>query len=1008
MAVQFSLAVENAILDQVEATIGTTPTLEFFSGALPAATTDADPAGLLVTLTLPSDWAANAAANEKAISGPWTGTIATSGDAASFRIKAGATTHVQGTVSGPNQGGDIELNTVSLIAGRDLTFTSGKLTYVHPSASTEIGPLVVNFTIGVAASVAVTGLPTTADRIIGGHFVAYPGSSDSNGQANLAGVYFDYANNEWVYDGIGIPAAGRSPASNYMIGVENGPYNNHWGTPVAIPTLDPAVVDGRWTMRSLQNAQKHVCAVYCPNDEKIRLCFGDFDSYGVLDVGEQSGRNVIWAWDPIANTWAVDNAPCAGVAGDVVPLSPDIMNVTYLPNTTELYVAWGRWAGLTGGQEWKDRGGVADAYPFTPADVTLANLPTFRYSLSTKKFSIVQGGSPFYSGWGRTGSAYDPTDQRIYSLDGYGVLYQQLKYRDVTTFVSTGWVEPTLTPLPGRYSQYHMSRGLICDDTARLLYYFDLGYGGTAVDRTPPALIGITLPGHAEGPWVTKLLREFPELLGWENLPIQIGGLECWAWIPEQRKIVLFLEPDFTHGGPLSLCFTIDVDTFAVTAGPRLPPRDNGGVYMPSWCVWYPPTQELVVGGWQPGSDEAETESLCHNYHRYAWIDGADNTHPLSPWEWTRVTITCDEPGSTNVIEDVGVDRIIDHNPDPGWTAIYKGSSAAMVGIVAFSGMTYAPPSIYGGQGAIVVHGGGHNDYGGNEVYVYDIATATWDRINEPSTAISETGVVNQVTGAYGDGTPASSHTMTNLSVIPGGTKGQLLLYTIGASYRVTGSYGWGWTCDLATGVWSLFSEDSIGAGAAGPYGSVYDPTRNRVWGIGQDWMINYLDLTTKRFTNVNPTFQPYFWGALLPTCAATLFNDLILVAGHAPGGARIYAVDAATPANVSTLTMIGDPLPSYPAMGMGFDWDTTTNIGYLYIGFQNGSHDVRDSVWQIKPPASNYMTGQWTVKKITLPAQLKMSPSVWGRWRYVPSLGKFAFLAVPQEKLQLWTPPLS
>lgn len=96
---QYSVTVNNARLDSVETAIGTAPTLNLYSGSAPANCAAADTGTLLATLTLPSDWMANAAAGAKAMAGSWSGT-ASGGSAATpthFRIKAGATCHLQGT-----------------------------------------------------------------------------------------------------------------------------------------------------------------------------------------------------------------------------------------------------------------------------------------------------------------------------------------------------------------------------------------------------------------------------------------------------------------------------------------------------------------------------------------------------------------------------------------------------------------------------------------------------------------------------------------------------------------------------------------------------------------------------------------------------------------------------------------------------------------------------------------------------------------------------------------------
>jgi hypothetical protein len=128
MTLQYSVAVRNARLDAVESTTGTAPTLEIRSGAPPATAATADSGTLLCTLTLPSDWMANAASGVKALAGSWTGTATTGGTAGHFRIKQGATTHIQGTVTATGGGGDMTVDNTSFAADQQFTVTGFTLT----------------------------------------------------------------------------------------------------------------------------------------------------------------------------------------------------------------------------------------------------------------------------------------------------------------------------------------------------------------------------------------------------------------------------------------------------------------------------------------------------------------------------------------------------------------------------------------------------------------------------------------------------------------------------------------------------------------------------------------------------------------------------------------------------------------------------------------------------------------------------------------------------------------
>lgn len=124
MALQYSTTLRNNQLDQIESTISTTPTLEIRSGAAPANCAAADSGTVLGTFVLPSDWMAAASGGSKGIAGgPWTESSADAGGtAAHFRIKQGATCHMQGTVG---QGsGDLQLDNTTIVAGQQINITA--------------------------------------------------------------------------------------------------------------------------------------------------------------------------------------------------------------------------------------------------------------------------------------------------------------------------------------------------------------------------------------------------------------------------------------------------------------------------------------------------------------------------------------------------------------------------------------------------------------------------------------------------------------------------------------------------------------------------------------------------------------------------------------------------------------------------------------------------------------------------------------------------------------------
>lgn len=129
MAIQFSTAVRDARLDQVESTCGTSAVMKVFTGSPPANCAAADSGTVLATVNLPSDWMAAASGGSKAKSGTWEDLSAdNTGTAGHFRIyNSGVTTcHIQGTVG--TSGTDMTVNSTSFTAGQSFTVNTFTLT----------------------------------------------------------------------------------------------------------------------------------------------------------------------------------------------------------------------------------------------------------------------------------------------------------------------------------------------------------------------------------------------------------------------------------------------------------------------------------------------------------------------------------------------------------------------------------------------------------------------------------------------------------------------------------------------------------------------------------------------------------------------------------------------------------------------------------------------------------------------------------------------------------------
>jgi hypothetical protein len=131
MALQMSVAVQNARLDTIESTIGTSAIMKIRTGAAPANCAAADSGSVLATVSLGSDWMSAASAGSKAKNGTWQDASADStGTAQHFRIYAsdGTTCGIQGTVTITAGGGDMTVDNTSFATGQSFTVTGFTIT----------------------------------------------------------------------------------------------------------------------------------------------------------------------------------------------------------------------------------------------------------------------------------------------------------------------------------------------------------------------------------------------------------------------------------------------------------------------------------------------------------------------------------------------------------------------------------------------------------------------------------------------------------------------------------------------------------------------------------------------------------------------------------------------------------------------------------------------------------------------------------------------------------------
>lgn len=123
MAVKFSVAVRNAIVDTIETITGPSPRLIFYTGTPPANTSAAATGTIIATMVLPADWLTDATAGVKTLNGTWSTTASATGTIGYYRIYDSTVTtcHEQGNVTISGGGGDITLDNVNAANGQTIT-----------------------------------------------------------------------------------------------------------------------------------------------------------------------------------------------------------------------------------------------------------------------------------------------------------------------------------------------------------------------------------------------------------------------------------------------------------------------------------------------------------------------------------------------------------------------------------------------------------------------------------------------------------------------------------------------------------------------------------------------------------------------------------------------------------------------------------------------------------------------------------------------------------------------
>ncbi len=282
-------------------------------------------------------------------------------------------------------------------------------------------------------------------------------------------------------------------------------------------------------------------------------------------------------------------------------------------------------------------------------------------------------------------------------------------------------------------------------------------------------------------------------------------------------------------------------------------------------------------------------------------------------------------------------------------------------GITAYSGGIYDNK-----RNRLVVWGGGHGDYLGNEIYAFDTHALSWERLTGPS-------VPNWGEQVNSDGTPNSRHTYNGLAYIEHADR----LFASGGSLAGPGSCGADktWIFDFNAKQWTDM-KPGLRPKTDCENVSVYDPESKKVWWFDLSglWSYNYDKNKWKQRTDIFLSSR---------TAVVDTKRGLLVVVGQEE--VVSYNLRDGDYRERDWKTIGGEALVSQTSPGLAYD-----PVSDRIVGWAGGS------VYSLNPD-----TKAWTEHKASGGPNADSLNDVYGLWLYVPSLN--AFIVMPGVKKNIY-----
>lgn len=304
--------------------------------------------------------------------------------------------------------------------------------------------------------------------------------------------------------------------------------------------------------------------------------------------------------------------------------------------------------------------------------------------------------------------------------------------------------------------------------------------------------------------------------------------------------------------------------------------------------------------------------------------------------------------------------------------------------ITAWGGGAYDPD-----QHAMVLFGGGHNDYAGNEVYAFDIARAAWRVVKAP-TPYSQ---VVPSRDEYLDGTPVSRHTYDGFAYIR--DLHQLFVWG-GARFQDGGSTAASWLFDARTQRWTRRASYN-GPGGSGLYwmGTDYDRATRTVFTRTDAGIFAYSVASDEWRRLADFGYPPYY-----PAHQSSRYRRGIVLGSrrlfYTLGGAinggtapDVIVWDIERNRDVTSEWPMRGEFSAVASGGLGADYDSAADAIVTWAGGAPAILSLRDNLWRAG-------------SSVGAPP-MQVAAGTYGRFRYVPRLNVFVLVNVATENVHFY-----